>query len=121
MASGAGPYAIIDLEHLGRPQTVAACLLPTSAGPALVDPGPASTLPRLEAGLAAHGYRVDELTALLLTHIHLDHAAASGTLTRENPRLRVFVHEAGAPHLIDPGKLLGSATRLYGDQMEKLW
>jgi glyoxylase-like metal-dependent hydrolase (beta-lactamase superfamily II) len=100
---------------------VAACLLETPAGPALVDPGPASTLPKLAAGLAAHGYRLDELTALLLTHIHLDHAAASGTLTRENPRLRVFVHETGAPHLVDPAKLLGSATRLYGDRMEQLW
>ncbi|MFN3373662.1 MAG: MBL fold metallo-hydrolase, partial [Chloroflexus sp.] len=61
------------------------------------------------------------MTALLLTHIHLDHAGASGVLVRKNPRLRVYVHERGAPHLADPSKLLASAERLYGDQMQRLW
>jgi glyoxylase-like metal-dependent hydrolase (beta-lactamase superfamily II) len=64
---------------------------------------------------------VRDVTALLLTHIHLDHAGATGTLVRENPVLRVYVHERGAPHLVDPSKLLASATRLYGDAMERLW
>jgi glyoxylase-like metal-dependent hydrolase (beta-lactamase superfamily II) len=59
--------------------------------------------------------------ALLLTHIHLDHAAATGALVRRWPELEVYVHERGAPHLIDPSKLLASAERLYGDQMEHLW
>ena len=59
--------------------------------------------------------------ALLLTHIHLDHAAATGALVRRWPELEVYVHERGAPHLIDPSKLLASAERLYGDQMERLW
>ncbi|HEV8148929.1 MAG TPA: MBL fold metallo-hydrolase [Gemmatimonadales bacterium] len=120
MASGA-PYAIIDLEHQGRPQSVAACLLESDDGPLLVDPGPTSALPTLRAGLAARGHSLADVSALLLTHIHLDHAAASGSLARENPKLRVYVHEAGAPHLVDPSKLLSSATRLYGDRMATLW
>src|SRR5262249_18530660 len=61
------------------------------------------------------------VTTILLTHIHLDHAGATGTLVRENPKLRVFVHEIGAPHMADPAKLVASATRLYGDAMERLW
>ena len=114
-------YRILDLEHLGRTQSVAACLLETAAGPLIVDPGPTVSLPRLRAGLARHGYALERLGGLLLTHIHLDHAGASGVLVREVPGLRVYVHEAGAPHLIDPTKLLNSATRLYGDRMGELW
>jgi glyoxylase-like metal-dependent hydrolase (beta-lactamase superfamily II) len=59
--------------------------------------------------------------ALLLTHIHLDHAGATGVLVRRFPRLRVYVHEVGAPHLVDPAKLLTSARRLYGSDLERLW
>jgi glyoxylase-like metal-dependent hydrolase (beta-lactamase superfamily II) len=114
-------YRILDLEHLGRTQSVAACLVETAAGPLLVDPGPTVSLPRLRAGLARRGYALEQLGGLLLTHIHLDHAGASGVLVREVPGLRVYVHEAGAPHLIDPTKLLNSATRLYGDRMAELW
>jgi glyoxylase-like metal-dependent hydrolase (beta-lactamase superfamily II) len=58
---------------------------------------------------------------LLLTHIHLDHAGASGVLARQFPEMEVFVHEVGAPHVIDPSRLLTSAERLYGDEMQKLW
>lgn len=121
MTQATDPYALIDLEHLDRPESVAACLLETSEGPVLVDPGPSSTLPKLEAGLARRGHQLAELSALLLTHIHLDHAGAAGTLAREIPGLRVYVHTAGAPHLVDPTKLLNSATRLYGDKMDSLW
>jgi glyoxylase-like metal-dependent hydrolase (beta-lactamase superfamily II) len=121
MTAAPEPFRLIDLEHGGRPESVAACLLETRDGPALVDPGPTSTLPKLEAGLEKHGYAIADLSALLLTHIHLDHAGASGTLARMNPRLRVYVHEAGAPHVTDPSKLLASATRLYGARMEELW
>src|SRR4029079_1381817 len=86
-----------------------------------VDPGPSSTLPALDAGLATAGIAPSDLTAVILTHIHLDHAGATGTLVRRNPRLRVYVHEKGAPHMADPAKLLASATRLYGDDMDRLW
>jgi glyoxylase-like metal-dependent hydrolase (beta-lactamase superfamily II) len=87
----------------------------------IVDPGPSSALPTLRRGLEAAGLSTLDLTALALTHIHLDHAGATGTLVAENPRLRVYVHELGAPHLVDPSKLLASAARLYGDTMDKLW
>ena len=113
--------ALIDLKHMGRPDSVASYLLETRNGPVIVDPGPASTIPALRAGLAEHGYEVAELAALLLTHIHLDHAGGSGTLARENPELLVYVHQVGAPHVADPSKLLRSATQLYGDRMEQLW
>lgn len=114
-------YSLIDLEHMGRPRSVAACVLDTSAGPVVVDPGPASTLPALDTGMARLGCGIADLSGVLLTHIHLDHAGATGTLARGNPRLRVYVHARGAPHLIDPSKLLASATRLYGERMEQLW
>jgi glyoxylase-like metal-dependent hydrolase (beta-lactamase superfamily II) len=121
MAAPDATYALIDLLHMGRPQSVAACLIETAEGPIVLDPGPSATMPRLRAGLAERGYEVGDLSALLLTHIHLDHAGASGTIARENPRVRVHVHEIGAPHLADPSKLLSSATRLYGDKMQELW
>ncbi len=121
MAHRDGRYHIIDLKHLGRPDSIAACVLRSGDGPLLVDPGPASTLPTLREGLAKLGIRESDLSAILLTHIHLDHAGGSGTLARSNPRLKVYVHARGAPHLIDPGKLVNSATRLYGERMNGLW
>ncbi len=102
----------IDVEHLGRPHVI--CCWEVEG--ALVDPGPESSHENL---LAALGDEVPR--ALLLTHIHLDHAAATGALVRRWPQLEVYVHERGAPHLIDPSRLLASASRLYGDQMERLW
>lgn len=111
---------LVDDLHLGRPHVIGTYVL-LGDEPALVDPGPASALPGLEAGLASLGLALGDIRALLLTHIHLDHAGATGTLVARNPRLRVYVHQRGAPHLVDPARLLGSATRLYGDQMEYLW
>src|SRR5439155_3214110 len=90
-------------------------------GVALVDPGPSSTLPALKRGLDAAGIGLSDVRALVLTHIHLDHGGATGTLVREYPALRVYVHERGAPHLVNPEKLLASAARLYGDDMDRLW
>jgi glyoxylase-like metal-dependent hydrolase (beta-lactamase superfamily II) len=103
---------VIDVMHLGRPHVIGCW----QVGEALVDPGPESSLPTLLEALGEERPR-----ALLLTHIHLDHAAATGALVRRWPDLEVYVHERGAPHLIDPSKLLASAERLYGDQMERLW
>jgi glyoxylase-like metal-dependent hydrolase (beta-lactamase superfamily II) len=102
----------IDLEHLGRPKTIASWRV----GDVLIDCGPSSCLERL---LAAVGD--DPPRALLLTHIHLDHAGAAGTLARLWPELTVYVHERGAPHLASPARLVQSAARLYGDAMEMLW
>jgi len=111
----------VDLQFLGVPHVIATVVLHGPGGVALIDPGPSSTLPSLRAALRAGGIEIQDLTTLLLTHIHLDHAGATGTLLREHPRLRVYVHAKGAPHLIDPEKLLASAARLYGDQMQRLW
>jgi glyoxylase-like metal-dependent hydrolase (beta-lactamase superfamily II) len=111
----------IDVEHLGNKQVIACCLLEGHGQAALVDPGPTSSLPTLLAKLERRNLRATDLTAILLTHIHLDHAGATGTLVKMNPRLRVFVHERGAPHMIRPVRLLESAQRLYGPLMDYLW
>ena len=111
----------IDLEFLGRSNVIAAALAQGPGGVAIVDPGPTTCLPTLERGLQAHGIRWEDVRHLLLTHIHLDHAGAAGTIVREHPHISVLVHERGAKHMIDPTKLLDSATRLYGDQMDRLW
>ncbi|MGC4083172.1 MAG: MBL fold metallo-hydrolase [Vicinamibacterales bacterium] len=100
---------------------MAAAFLHAADGITIVDPGPSSSLPRLRAQLNAIGASMDDVTTLFLTHIHLDHAGATGSLVRENPRLKVVVHEVGAPHMVNPAKLLASAGRLYGDQMQQLW
>jgi glyoxylase-like metal-dependent hydrolase (beta-lactamase superfamily II) len=92
-----------------------------SGGVALIDPGPSSTLPTLTAALADAGIAMRDVTSLLLTHIHFDHAGATGTLVHQNPKLRVYLHEHGARHMASPEKLVASATRLYGDEMDRLW
>jgi glyoxylase-like metal-dependent hydrolase (beta-lactamase superfamily II) len=121
MTSLAHGLDYVDLEFLGRPSIIATAILQNAAGAALVDPGPSTTIPTLVAALQRKGLALRDVRQLLLTHIHLDHAGASGSLVRENRQLEVFVHERGAPHLVDPGKLIASATRLYGGDMERLW
>ena len=101
----------IDVMHLGRDRVIAA----HEVDRLVIDPGPESSMETMLAGLQ------DAPRALLLTHIHLDHAGASGALIRRFPKLLVYVHEVGAPHLADPSKLIESAGRLYGDDMERLW
>lgn len=111
----------LDTNWTGRPKSIAAALLEEGGARAVIDPGPASTLATLKQKLKAQGLTVQELDAIFLTHIHLDHAAAAGALVRENPRLVVYVHERGAPHMADPSRLIASAARLYGDQLEQLY
>ncbi len=111
----------IDTCWSGRPRSIAACLLESSGHFAIVDPGPGSTLSTLREQLGARGISISDLNAVLLTHIHLDHAGATGSLVRENPHLRVYVHKLGAPHMVDPSKLLSSAGRLYGGEMQRLF
>ena len=115
------PTVPLDLHWAGHPRSIAAALLRSDDCVVLVDPGPSSTIPKLREQLATQGLRIRDLDALLLTHIHLDHAGASSSLVRENPHLRVYVHSKGAPHMADPSKLLASAGRLYGDTMERLY
>ncbi len=110
-----------DLNFQGEPHVIAAAVLHGTAGVAIVDPGPSSTLPVLRRTLEASGMSLRDVTTVLLTHIHLDHAGVTGTLVAENPDLRVFVHESGAPHLMSPDRLMASAARLYGDAMDRLW
>ena len=112
---------IIDLRFQGRDRVIATAVLRGPQGFTLVDPGPSSCLPALEEGLARLGGTVRDIRTILLTHIHLDHAGATGSLVARAPHIQVGVHERGAPHMIDPAKLLASAGRLYGDRMETLW
>jgi glyoxylase-like metal-dependent hydrolase (beta-lactamase superfamily II) len=113
--------SVLDVNWVGRPRSIATALLQSNAHRALIDPGPESTLPELRKQIAAHGLAVADLDALLLTHIHLDHAGASGALVRENPRLAVYVHELGAKHMADPTKLLASAARLWPNDLQQLF
>ena len=111
----------LDVNWCNRPKSIAAALLESENHVALIDPGPESTLTTLREQLSNHGLAISDLNAILLTHIHLDHAGASGKLVRENPKLKVFVHSKGAKHMVDPAKLVASATRLWGDQLPVLF
>ncbi len=103
---------LIDVMHLGRPRVIGAWVV----GDVVVDPGPTSCLETLLEGLGEERPR-----ALLLTHIHLDHAGATGSLVERWPELEVYVHERGARHMINPERLLESARQLYGEDMDRLW
>ena len=117
----AGGTAWIDLQFLGKPRRIASCLLQGSAGAAIIDPGPTTCLPALERALATLGTSLDTVTHLVLTHIHLDHAGAAGVIVARHPHLRVVVHRVGSSHLVDPARLLDSAGRLYGADMDRRW
>jgi glyoxylase-like metal-dependent hydrolase (beta-lactamase superfamily II) len=109
----------IDLQHLGLPGRIASYLIDAPAGPILIETGPSSCHRALVEGLARHGFAPDDVEHIFVTHIHLDHAGAAGWWAARGAT--IYVHEIGAPHLIDPSKLAASAARLYGDRMEKLW
>jgi glyoxylase-like metal-dependent hydrolase (beta-lactamase superfamily II) len=111
----------VDLRFLGKAGIIATAVLHGPRGVALVDPGPSTSLENLRSALRQKGFEVTDVRQLLLTHIHLDHAGASGSLVRENPSIEVFVHERGAPHMANPDRLLQSAGRLYGQDMGPLW
>ena len=111
----------IDLQFLGRPHAIATGVVQSPGGAALVDPGPTTCLETLDLGLQRLGLRFDDVQHVLLTHIHLDHAGATGTIVRRHPHIKVYVHERGATHIAEPQKLIDSAQRLYGDRMERLW
>ena len=111
----------VDLHFRGRPQIIATGILHGPAGVALVDPGPGTTLETLTSALAAKGISFGDVRQLLITHIHLDHAGATGSIVEKHPHIDVLVHTRGARHMIDPSKLLASAGRLYGQDMDRLW
>lgn len=113
------PVITLDLNFLSVNNVIAAYLIPHSGGAILIETGPGSTIPGLTHALARHGYTPQDITDVFLTHIHLDHAGASGWLARQGAR--IHVHPVGAAHMLNPEKLLSSAARIYGDQMEFLW
>jgi glyoxylase-like metal-dependent hydrolase (beta-lactamase superfamily II) len=110
----------LDLEHLGRTGAITAWLV-LGDEPAVVDPGPATTLETLERGLARHGVAVEDLRHLVLTHVHLDHAGATGHLVGRCERVTVHLHEDGAPHLVEPRRLVASTRRTFGEAHDRLW
>lgn len=111
---------LIDTHYNGTPQVIGVFLL-TGERPALIETGPAARADTVLEGIRAAGIRPEDLRALAVTHIHLDHAGATGTLVKRFPHLDVYVHPVGAPHLADPSRLLASASRLYGDSMGPLF
>jgi glyoxylase-like metal-dependent hydrolase (beta-lactamase superfamily II) len=111
----------VDLRFSEAQSAIGVYLLDTPDGPALFDCGPTSTLPHLESGLRERGLELTDLRHLLLSHVHLDHAGAAGTIVRAHPGLTVWVSEVGAPHVVDPSRLERSARRLYGDLFDSLW
>src|SRR5215467_9411920 len=114
-------FTTIDLHWTCRAKSIASLLIESAGAKALVDPGPQSRLATLRARLEDRGIDFRSLDTILLTHIHLDHAGATGSLVRENPNLKVYVHELGAPHMADPARLLASAGRLYGGELRTLY
>lgn len=110
----------LDLELAGLPGAVSAWFVEAEA-PALVDPGPSTTLEALEARLVAAGVPLEEIRHVLLTHVHLDHAGAAGHLAARLPRVQVHVHEDAARHLADPGRLVASTRRTFGEDHDRLW
>jgi len=109
----------IDLLYRGVSRVIASYLVMGPDGPVLVETGPGSTLETLLAGLNDHGVAPRDIRHVLVTHIHLDHAGAAGWWASQGAT--VYVHPFGAPHLIDPSKLIASATRIYKNEMETLW
>lgn len=120
-SSGSVDTWCLDLHFQGQPNAVAAYLLADGDDLVLIETGPGSTLGALEAGIHAAGFTLEQLTGVVVTHIHLDHAGGAGAVLARAPRARLYVHPRGAPHMIDPSKLVASATRIYGADMDRLW
>ncbi len=111
---------LIDV-HYNRTAQVIGCYLLLGDRPALVETGPTSTLETLLDGVRQAGVDPADLQAVAVTHIHLDHAGGAGALAQRFPHLQVYVHTVGAPHLVDPARLVASAARLYGDDLHRLF
>ena len=109
----------IDLNFQKVPNAIAAFLVISPGGPVLVETGPGSTLPVFLEQLSQHGLTPTDIKHVLVTHIHFDHAGAAGWWAQQGAR--IYVHPFGANHLIDPTRLIASATRIYGDKMGALW
>jgi glyoxylase-like metal-dependent hydrolase (beta-lactamase superfamily II) len=110
---------VLDTEHLGRPGIIAVTALETNEGIALFDTGPESTFENISAAMGAAGFAPNDVRHVFLSHIHLDHAGAAWRLAELGAT--VHVHPRGMRHLIDPARLMESATRIFGGEMESLW
>lgn len=115
----ADDLVLIDTGYCRVPNSIGVYLL-LGGRPALVETGPASTVEAVVSGVRAAGLEPGDLQAVAVTHIHLDHAGGAGALVQRFPHLEVYVHPVGAPHLVDPARLVVSARRLYGDELETL-
>lgn len=109
----------IDLNFQNKTQAIASYLIRDGDAVVLIETGPGSTLSTLEAALAAEGLSTRDVTHVLVTHIHLDHSGAAGFLAKQGAQ--IYVHPNGAAHLVNPEKLIASATRIYGEKMDQLW
>src|SRR5207302_877066 len=111
----------ISHPFLGENEIIGSYLLAGQNELAIIDPGPGSVVESLLASIREAGFEPQEVTHILVTHIHLDHAGSVGTLVRQLPRAQVFAHKKGAPHLLDITKVIASASRIYGESMKLLW
>jgi len=111
----------IDTLFQGQPGSVAAYLVVGPDGLGLVETGPSTVSTALAAGVTAAGYAIDDITDIVVTHIHLDHAGALGGLMQQLEHVQAWVHPVGLPHMVNPEKLVNSASRIYGERMEQLW
>ncbi len=111
----------ISLPFQGEPEIIGSYLLAGGNELAIIDPGPSSMLEHLLAAIREAGFEPEDVTHILATHVHLDHAGAAGSLVRRMPRAQVYVHSKGAPHLLDTTRVVASATRIYGARMHSLW
>jgi glyoxylase-like metal-dependent hydrolase (beta-lactamase superfamily II) len=112
---------LIDALHLGTPNVISIGLLQAAPGElVLVDTGPESVFDAVFAGVQKLGFEPRDVRHILASHIHLDHTGAAWRWARE-VGAKIYVHPNGAPHLVNPSKLLSSATRIYGDKMNYLW
>jgi glyoxylase-like metal-dependent hydrolase (beta-lactamase superfamily II) len=109
----------LDLDFQGIATAIASYLVEGPGGPVLVETGPSTTRRRLVEALERHGVAPGDVRDVLVTHIHLDHAGDAGWWASQGAR--IHVHRNGARHLVDPSRLLQSATRIYGDRMDVLW
>lgn len=122
-----GPRAVssgielIDLGFMDTPGVIAAYLIAGDDELTLIESGPASTRAHLESGIRIAGYSLGDVSRIVITHIHLDHGGAAGAIMRDHPRIRLSVHPLGAPHMVDPARLINSAGRIYGDRMALLF